>query len=116
MRATQAPRGPALVVDVSSHPGPTPGNTPVWWDEADGGSPIIPRRTGATGAVVAPKKARLAGSLRTRGEQDTIAVPLAADYVSEDEGGLVARAAEMVNTARDLWATLWGATASGWRE
>lgn len=125
-RATKGavpPPASDLKVDVASrlHPGPTPGNTPVIvrlppppLDEADGGSPIIPRRPNATGAMVAPRVRPQEVSSRMH---HTINVPLAADYVAEDEGGLVARAAEIVNTARDLLGTLIGARgARAWRE
>ncbi|KAE8217038.1 hypothetical protein CF319_g7529, partial [Tilletia indica] len=47
--------------------------------------------------------------------------PLAHDYVDEgDEGGLINRAVEMINTARDLIGALWGASDSdrgrSWRD
>ena len=61
-------------------------------------SPVMPRRTSATGALVAPSDADRQAGVR---------VPLADDYVEEDEGGIVGRAVEIVNTARDLIAAVW---------
>ncbi|PWN26763.1 hypothetical protein BDZ90DRAFT_191433 [Jaminaea rosea] len=61
-------------------------------------SPVIPRRTSATGALVAPSGADRQAGVR---------VPLADDFVEEDEGGIVGRAVEIVNTARDLIAAVW---------
>lgn len=61
-------------------------------------SPVIPRRTTATGALVAPSGADRQAGVR---------VPLADDFVEEDEGGIVGRAVEIVNTARDLIAAVW---------
>lgn len=61
-------------------------------------SPVLPRRTSATGALVAPSDADRQAGVR---------VPLADDFVEEDEGGIVGRAVEIVNTARDLIAAVW---------
>ncbi|CAO1618091.1 unnamed protein product [Parajaminaea phylloscopi] len=61
-------------------------------------SPVLPRRTSATGALVAPSGADREAGVR---------VPLADDFVEEDEGGIVGRAVEIVNTARDLIAAVW---------
>lgn len=61
-------------------------------------SPEIPRRTRATGALVAPSGADRQAGVR---------VPLADDFVEEDEGGIVGRAVEIVNTAKDLIAAVW---------
>lgn len=61
-------------------------------------SPVMPRRTSATGALVAPSDADRQAGVR---------VPLADDFVEEDEGGIVGRAVEIVNTARDLIAAVW---------
>lgn len=66
----------------------------------------IPRRTSATGALVAPSSS-------------DVRVPLASDYVDEDEGGIVGRAVEIVNTARDLIGALLGTGGDrgrSWRE
>lgn len=68
----------------------TSGQTPL--------SPVLPRRTSATGALVAPSGADREAGVR---------VPLADDFVEEDEGGIVGRAVEIVNTARDLIAAVW---------
>jgi hypothetical protein len=107
--------------------GPTPLNTPTLAlakargrrrggskDSGDSGagapsSPTVPRRTSATGALVAPSGADREAGVR---------VPLAHDYVEEDEGGIVGRAVEMVNTARDLIGALWGGGDRGasWRQ
>lgn len=107
--------------------GPTPLNTPTLAlaksrgrrrgdskDSTDSGagappSPTVPRRTSATGALVAPSGADREAGVR---------VPLAHDYVEEDEGGIVGRAVEMVNTARDLIGALWGGGDRGasWRQ
>ncbi|KAN0063712.1 protein phosphatase regulator [Thecaphora frezii] len=104
--------------------GPTPLNTPTFIlsrasgkrrptstssNEAISGggpnSPTLPRRTSATGALVAPHNSEPR-------------VPLAHDYVEEDEGGIVGRAVEIVNTARDLIGALLGTGDRGrsWRE
>ena len=101
--------------------GPTPLNTPTFllsrasgkrrsasnasMDSTGPTSPTLPRRQSATGALVAP------GVSEPR-------VPLAHDYVEEDEGGLVGRAVEIVNTARDLIGALLGTGDRGrsWRE
>ncbi|PWZ03529.1 hypothetical protein BCV70DRAFT_224924 [Testicularia cyperi] len=98
--------------------GPTPLNTPTFIlarasgkrrsaDITGGGpsSPTLPRRTSATGALVAP-------------HSSDPRVPLAHDYVEEDEGGLIGRAVEIVNTARDLIGALLGTGDRGrsWRE
>ncbi|EPQ27095.1 uncharacterized protein PFL1_05379 [Pseudozyma flocculosa PF-1] len=106
--------------------GPTPLNTPTFIlskasgkrrptssssssnDAISGGgpnSPTLPRRTSATGALVAPHNSEPR-------------VPLAHDYVEEDEGGIVGRAVEIVNTARDLIGALLGTGDRGrsWRE
>lgn len=111
-----SPDGPVEV-------GPTPLNTPTFIlarssgkrrsgsnstaDVAGGGpnSPTLPRRTSATGALVAPHNSEPR-------------VPLAHDYVEEDEGGLIGRAVEIVNTARDLIGALLGTGDRGrsWRE
>lgn len=61
-------------------------------------SPVLPRRTSATGALVAPSGADREAGVR---------VPLADDFVEEDEGGIIGRAVEIVNTARDLIAAVW---------
>lgn len=61
-------------------------------------SPTVPRRSSATGALVAPSGADRQAGFR---------VPLADDYVEEDEGGIIGRAVEIVNTARDLFAAVW---------
>ncbi|EST07192.1 hypothetical protein PSEUBRA_003359 [Kalmanozyma brasiliensis GHG001] len=111
-----SPDGPVEV-------GPTPLNTPTFIlarasgkrrsgsgtgaDIAGGGpsSPTLPRRTSATGALVAPHNSEPR-------------VPLAHDYVEEDEGGIIGRAVEIVNTARDLIGALLGTGDRGrsWRE
>jgi len=111
-----SPDGPMQV-------GPTPLNTPTFIlarasgkrrsasgsgsDIAGGGpsSPTLPRRTSATGALVAPHNSEPR-------------VPLAHDYVEEDEGGIIGRAVEIVNTARDLIGALLGTGDRGrsWRE
>lgn len=73
-------------------------------------SPTIPRRSSATGALVAPSDADRDAGVR---------VPLAHDYVEEDEGGIVGRAVEIVNTARDLIGALLGTGGDrgrSWRE
>ena len=94
--------------------GPTPLNTPTFSlarrnkeGPADPLSPTIPRKPNATGALVAPRR------------DDGVRVPLAHDYVDEDEGGLIGRAVEIVNTARDLIGALLGTggdRARSWRE
>lgn len=61
-------------------------------------SPVLPRRSSATGALVAPSDADRQAGVR---------VPLADDYVEGDEGGIIGRAVEIVNTARDLIAAVW---------
>jgi hypothetical protein len=74
------------------------------------GSPLMPRRSSATGALVAPSHADKDAGVR---------VPLAHDYVEEDEGGIVGRAVEIVNTARDLIGALLGTGGDrgrSWRE
>ncbi|WFC96721.1 protein phosphatase regulator [Malassezia brasiliensis] len=83
--------------------GPTPQNTP------DGPIAGYARRTDAptdgarpSGALVAPP----AGSP---------AVPLADDYVEAADGGLIAGAVEILNTARDLIGTLMGSSGPGGR-
>ncbi|CBQ70156.1 related to REG1-regulatory subunit for protein phosphatase Glc7p [Sporisorium reilianum SRZ2] len=111
-----SPDGPVEV-------GPTPLNTPTFIlarasgkrrsgsgsgaDISGGGpsSPTLPRRTSATGALVAPHNSEPR-------------VPLAHDYVEEDEGGIIGRAVEIVNTARDLIGALLGTGDRGrsWRE
>lgn len=111
-----SPDGPVEV-------GPTPLNTPTFIlarasgkrrsgsgsgaDITGGGpsSPTLPRRTSATGALVAPHNSEPR-------------VPLAHDYVEEDEGGIIGRAVEIVNTARDLIGALLGTGDRGrsWRE
>jgi hypothetical protein len=111
-----SPDGPVEV-------GPTPLNTPTFIlarasgkrrsgsgsgaDITGGGpsSPTLPRRTSATGALVAPHNSEPR-------------VPLAHDYVEEDEGGIIGRAVEIVNTARDLIGALLGMGDRGrsWRE
>ena len=111
-----SPDGPVEV-------GPTPLNTPTFIlarasgkrrsssgsgaDIRGGGpfSPTLPRRTSATGALVAPHNSEPR-------------VPLAHDYVEEDEGGIIGRAVEIVNTARDLIGALLGTGDRGrsWRE
>lgn len=73
-------------------------------------SPTVPRRSSATGALVAPSGADKDAGVR---------VPLAHDYVEEDEGGIVGRAVEIVNTARDLIGALLGTGGDrgrSWRE
>lgn len=73
-------------------------------------SPTLPRRSSATGALVAPSHADKDAGVR---------VPLAHDYVEEDEGGIVGRAVEIVNTARDLIGALLGTGGDrgrSWRE
>jgi hypothetical protein len=73
-------------------------------------SPVLPRRVSATGALVAPSDADRDAGVR---------VPLAHDYVEEDEGGIVGRAVEIVNTARDLIGALLGTGGDrgrSWRE
>ncbi|UZJ56648.1 hypothetical protein CBS101457_005968 [Exobasidium rhododendri] len=73
-------------------------------------SPILPKRSSATGALVAPSDADKDAGVR---------VPLAHDYVEEDEGGIVGRAVEIVNTARDLIGALLGTGGDrgrSWRE
>lgn len=73
-------------------------------------SPTLPRRSSATGALVAPSDADKDAGVR---------VPLAHDYVEEDEGGIVGRAVEIVNTARDLIGALLGTGGDrgrSWRE
>jgi len=73
-------------------------------------SPTMPRRSSATGALVAPSDADKDAGVR---------VPLAHDYVEEDEGGIVGRAVEIVNTARDLIGALLGTGGDrgrSWRE
>ncbi len=93
--------------------GPTPLNTPTFAlarrsnkDGSDPTSPVMPRKPNSTGAVVAPRR------------EDGVRVPLAHDYVDEDEGGLIGRAVEIVNTARDLIGALLGSSDRGrsWRE
>lgn len=71
-------------------------------------SPTVPRRQTATGALVAPTHSG-----------DLPRIPLADDYVDEDEGGIIGRAVEIVNTARDLIGALLGSGGAGgrsWRE
>lgn len=71
-------------------------------------SPTVPRRQSATGALVAPTHSG-----------DLPRIPLADDYVDEDEGGIIGRAVEIVNTARDLIGALLGSGGAGgrsWRE
>ncbi|KAK0548583.1 protein phosphatase regulator [Tilletia horrida] len=77
-------------------------------DDYDPASAVLPHRRPSTGALVAPKNRQ-------------VQVPLAHDYVDEgDEGGLINRAVEMINTARDLFGALWGAGDSdrgrSWRD
>ncbi|PWN50796.1 hypothetical protein IE53DRAFT_315092 [Violaceomyces palustris] len=118
---TFSPDGQSFSEEV----GPTPLNTPTFvlsrssgkrrsgsgsqsGKDAHGGgpnSPTLPRRTSATGALVAPHNSEPR-------------VPLAHDYVEEDEGGIVGRAVEIVNTARDLIGALLGTGDRGrsWRE
>ncbi|WFD00633.1 protein phosphatase regulator [Malassezia yamatoensis] len=85
--------------------GPTPQNTP------DGPIPgyTRSRRTPSTdgghqvsGALVAPP-------------QGLPAIPLADEYVEENEGGLVSGAVEILNTARDLLGTLMGSSGQSQR-
>jgi hypothetical protein len=81
-------------------------------DKAEKGqeSPTMPKRSSATGALVAPSDADKDAGVR---------VPLAHDYVEEDEGGIVGRAVEIVNTARDLIGALLGTGGDrgrSWRE
>jgi len=59
------------------------------------------------GAMVMPRDAARAGVMD--------GVPLAPDHIYEDEGSLVGRATELVNTARDLFSALWGGVATGGR-
>ncbi|CEH13661.1 Protein of unknown function DUF1752, fungi [Ceraceosorus bombacis] len=134
------PRGPdgeRLSLDVEHLPsndpnlsppsalgGPTPLNTPTLAlarsrggapasrkagsSETQPSSPTVPRRSSATGAIVAPSDADRQAGVR---------VPLSSDYVEEDEGGIVGRAVEMVNTARDLIGALWGGDrGASWRQ
>ncbi|SPO29173.1 related to REG1 - regulatory subunit for protein phosphatase Glc7p [Ustilago trichophora] len=116
LASVTSPDGPVEV-------GPTPLNTPTFIlarasgkrrsgsggsaDISGGGpsSPTLPRRTSATGALVAPHNSEPR-------------VPLAHDYVEEDEGGIIGRAVEIVNTARDLIGALLGTGDRGrsWRE
>lgn len=120
-RATKA--GSVTSPDGPVEVGPTPLNTPTFIlarasgkrrsgsgsgaDISGGGpsSPTLPRRTSATGALVAPHNSEPR-------------VPLAHDYVEEDEGGIIGRAVEIVNTARDLIGALLGTGDRGrsWRE
>ncbi|CAD6907061.1 unnamed protein product [Tilletia controversa] len=77
-------------------------------DDYDPAGAVVPHRRTSTGALVAPKNRQ-------------VQVPLAHDYVDEgDEGGLINRAVEMINTARDLIGALWGASDSdrgrSWRD
>ncbi|KAK0529554.1 protein phosphatase regulator [Tilletia horrida] len=77
-------------------------------DDYDPALAVLPHRRTSTGALVAPKNRQ-------------VQVPLAHDYVDEgDEGGLINRAVEMINTARDLFGALWGAGDSdrgrSWRD
>ncbi|KAE8271094.1 hypothetical protein A4X09_0g1255 [Tilletia walkeri] len=77
-------------------------------DDYDPAMAVLPHRRTSTGALVAPKNRQ-------------VQVPLAHDYVDEgDEGGLINRAVEMINTARDLIGALWGASDSdrgrSWRD
>ena len=113
---------------TSAQGGPTPLNTPTFAlaksrasrqtksasaaSSAGKGpdSPTLPRRSSATGALVAPSDADKDAGVR---------VPLAHDYVEEDEGGIVGRAVEIVNTARDLIGALLGTGGDrgrSWRE
>ncbi|SNX87455.1 related to REG1 - regulatory subunit for protein phosphatase Glc7p [Melanopsichium pennsylvanicum] len=125
---SNAPPASSKVTNVTSpdgpvEVGPTPLNTPTFIlarasgkrrsgsgsgaDVTGGGpvSPTLPRRTSATGALVAPHNSEPR-------------VPLAHDYVEEDEGGIIGRAVEIVNTARDLIGALLGTGDRGrsWRE
>ena len=93
--------------------GPTPLNTPTFAlarvrasGSGDPHSPSVPRKPNSTGALVAPRR------------DDGVRIPLAEDYVDEDEGGLIGRAVEIVNTARDLIGALLGTGDRGrsWRE
>ncbi|PWN38239.1 uncharacterized protein FA14DRAFT_24379 [Meira miltonrushii] len=80
------------------------------WENREPESPTLPRRSSATGALVAPSDADKVAGVR---------VPLAHDYVEEDEGGIVGRAVEIVNTARDLIGALLGTGGDrgrSWRE
>lgn len=85
-------------------------NPSAWQGDRGPESPTLPRRSSATGALVAPSDADKDAGVR---------VPLAHDYVEEDEGGIVGRAVEIVNTARDLIGALLGTGSDrgrSWRE
>lgn len=103
--AASAERDPARSDErrTASSLGPTPQNTP------DGPIAGYARRIATSadgarpsGALVAPP----AGSP---------AVPLADDYVEAADGGLIAGAVEILNTARDLIGTLMGSSGRGGR-
>ncbi|KAL9937509.1 hypothetical protein V8E36_003918 [Tilletia maclaganii] len=98
---------------ASAAAGGAEGSAPAFDDEDDEADydpamAVLPHRRTSTGALVAPKNRQ-------------VQVPLAHDYVDEgDEGGLINRAVEMINTARDLFGALWGASDSdrgrSWRD
>lgn len=78
--------------------GPTPYNTPTGpYSARKDMDASIRSNSHASGALVAPPS-------------HMPQVPLAEDYVEEDEGGLIASAVEILNTARDLFGAIIGSS------
>lgn len=79
--------------------GPTPFNTPTgpFSTRSQDLDASMQRISHASGALVAPPP------YMPR-------VPLAEDYVEEDEGGLISSAVEIINTARDLFGAIMGSS------
>lgn len=94
--SNDGPRPPPIFV------GPTPLNTPTdlspTYDQSQENNlrkAILKSQTNHTGAIVAPSS-------------NFPPVPLSEDYVEEHEGGLIASAVEIINTARDLFGVIIG--------
>lgn len=79
--------------------GPTPYNTPTgpYTERNQDMDASIQYNSHSSGALVAPPS-------------HMPQVPLAEDYVEEDEGGLISSAVEILNTARDLFGAIMGSS------